>query len=114
MTIFFCLKASPECANLSLLQHMLSIIQRIPRYELLFKEYLKRLPSESPDKRDAEGKSIYQYQNKTNKPDYVYFSVTMILNFEILFSFQMRYRSSQQLEPMPIMQLQRLKDLNSY
>ena len=65
----FCLKASPECANLSLLQHMLSIIQRIPRYELLFKEYLKRLPSESPDKRDAEGKSIYQYQK--NKPDYV-------------------------------------------
>ena len=45
---------------------MLSIIQRIPRYELLFKEYLKRLPSESPDKHDAEGESIYQYQYKTS------------------------------------------------
>ena len=58
MTIF-CFKALPESANLSLLQHMLSIIQRIPRYELLFKEYLKRLPSDSPDKHDAEGESIY-------------------------------------------------------
>ena len=109
MTIFCCLKASPECANLSLLQHMLSIIQRIPRYELLFKEYLKRLPSESPDKRDAEGKSIYQYQNKTNnfcKHD----PELRNLNF----SFQMPYRSSQQLELMPIMPSPRLKDLNSY
>ena len=88
MTIF-CLKASPECANLSLLQHMLSIIQRIPRYELLFKEYLKRLPSESPDKRDAEGKSIYQYQNKTNKPEYVeiFFSVTHDPEFRNLIFF---------------------------
>ena len=70
MTIFG-LKASPECANLSLLQHMLSIIQRIPRYELLFKEYLKRLPSESPDKRDAEGKSIYHYK-KTSPITFIF------------------------------------------
>ncbi|XP_070601324.1 FYVE, RhoGEF and PH domain-containing protein 2 isoform X1 [Erythrolamprus reginae] len=41
-------------ANLTLRHHMLEPIQRIPRYELLLKEYIQKLPLESPDKEDAE------------------------------------------------------------
>jgi hypothetical protein len=33
---------------------MLSPIQRIPRYELLLKDYLKKLPEDSDDKEDTE------------------------------------------------------------
>jgi len=44
----------PECLNLPLLHHMVSPVQRIPRYELLLKAYLKKLPDYSEDKKDAE------------------------------------------------------------
>lgn len=44
----------PECGNLTLSHHMLSPIQRIPRYELLLKDYLKKLPDDSDDKEDTE------------------------------------------------------------
>ncbi|XP_004384303.2 FYVE, RhoGEF and PH domain-containing protein 3 isoform X1 [Trichechus manatus latirostris] len=42
------------CGNLTLQHHMLEPVQRIPRYELLLKDYLKRLPADAPDQRDAE------------------------------------------------------------
>ncbi|XP_066470040.1 FYVE, RhoGEF and PH domain-containing protein 3 isoform X2 [Tiliqua scincoides] len=42
------------CGNLTLQHHMLEPVQRIPRYELLLKDYLKKLPEESPDTKDAE------------------------------------------------------------
>lgn len=42
------------CGNLTLQHHMLEPVQRIPRYELLLKDYLKRLPSDAPDRKDAE------------------------------------------------------------
>uniref|UniRef100_A0A8D2KYH5 FYVE, RhoGEF and PH domain containing 3 n=1 Tax=Varanus komodoensis TaxID=61221 RepID=A0A8D2KYH5_VARKO len=42
------------CGNLTLQHHMLEPVQRIPRYELLLKDYLKKLPGESPDRKDAE------------------------------------------------------------
>ncbi|XP_043357467.1 FYVE, RhoGEF and PH domain-containing protein 1 isoform X4 [Dermochelys coriacea] len=42
------------CGNLTLQQHMLEPVQRIPRYELLLKGYLQRLPPGAPDSRDAE------------------------------------------------------------
>jgi hypothetical protein len=45
----------PECGNLPLTNHMVSPVQRIPRYELLLKAYLKKLPDYSDDKQDAEG-----------------------------------------------------------
>ena len=45
-----------ECGNLSLQHHMLTPIQRIPRYEILLKEYLKKLPDDSPDRADSESK----------------------------------------------------------
>lgn len=43
-----------ECAKLSLPHHMLSPIQRLPRYELLLKDYLKNLTEESADYEDTK------------------------------------------------------------
>ncbi|XP_062451227.1 FYVE, RhoGEF and PH domain-containing protein 2 isoform X2 [Rhea pennata] len=42
------------CANLTLQHHMLEPVQRIPRYELLLKDYVRKLPPKSPDRADAE------------------------------------------------------------
>ncbi|XP_075431016.1 FYVE, RhoGEF and PH domain-containing protein 3 [Ascaphus truei] len=42
------------CGNLTLQHHMLEPVQRIPRYELLLKDYLKKLPEDSPDRKDSE------------------------------------------------------------
>ncbi|XP_075995922.1 FYVE, RhoGEF and PH domain-containing protein 4a isoform X4 [Genypterus blacodes] len=42
------------CASLTLQHHMLGPVQRIPRYEMLLKDYLKKLPQDDPDRRDAE------------------------------------------------------------
>lgn len=44
------------CANLTLQHHMLEPVQRIPRYELLLKDYVRKLPPQSPDRGDAESK----------------------------------------------------------
>ncbi|XP_078049056.1 FYVE, RhoGEF and PH domain-containing protein 4 [Augochlora pura] len=43
-----------ECAKLSLSHHMLSPIQRLPRYELLLKDYLRNLTQENADYEDAK------------------------------------------------------------
>ncbi|XP_043489825.1 FYVE, RhoGEF and PH domain-containing protein 4-like [Polistes fuscatus] len=43
-----------ECAKLSLSHHMLSPIQRLPRYELLLKDYLKNLTEENSDYEDTK------------------------------------------------------------
>ena len=50
----FALQAMPECRSLSLQHHMLTPIQRIPRYVLLLKDYIKNLPDDSTDKADSE------------------------------------------------------------
>ncbi|KAM4020354.1 FYVE, RhoGEF and PH domain-containing protein 1 isoform 2-T2 [Anomaloglossus baeobatrachus] len=42
------------CGNLTLQHHMLEPVQRIPRYELLLKDYLQKLAEDSRDRRDAE------------------------------------------------------------
>ncbi|XP_041429116.1 FYVE, RhoGEF and PH domain-containing protein 1 isoform X1 [Xenopus laevis] len=42
------------CGNLTLQHHMLEPVQRIPRYELLLKDYLLKLPEDSKDRCDAE------------------------------------------------------------
>jgi len=39
----------PECGNLKLSQHMLVPVQRIPRYQLLLQDYLKKMPENAPD-----------------------------------------------------------------
>ncbi|NXH16713.1 FGD3 protein, partial [Bucco capensis] len=52
--VFPLLQKQEVCGNLTLQHHMLEPVQRIPRYELLLKDYLKKLPEESPDRKDAE------------------------------------------------------------
>lgn len=42
------------CGNLTLQHHMLEPVQRVPRYEMLLKDYLKKLPKDDPDRTDAE------------------------------------------------------------
>ncbi|XP_050693342.1 FYVE, RhoGEF and PH domain-containing protein 4-like isoform X3 [Eriocheir sinensis] len=42
------------CGSLTLQHHMLSPVQRIPRYEMLIRDYLKKLPEDSPDCHDTE------------------------------------------------------------
>ncbi|ROI74333.1 FYVE, RhoGEF and PH domain-containing protein 3 [Anabarilius grahami] len=46
------------CGNLTLQHHMLEPVQRIPRYELLLKDYLKKLPDGAADRRDAESERL--------------------------------------------------------
>uniref|UniRef100_A0A8C0IUA4 FYVE, RhoGEF and PH domain containing 4 n=1 Tax=Chelonoidis abingdonii TaxID=106734 RepID=A0A8C0IUA4_CHEAB len=42
------------CGSLTLQHHMLEPVQRIPRYEMLLKDYLRKLPQDSTDWKDAE------------------------------------------------------------
>ncbi|XP_060779665.1 FYVE, RhoGEF and PH domain-containing protein 4a isoform X2 [Neoarius graeffei] len=42
------------CGCLTLQHHMLEPVQRVPRYEMLLKDYLKKLPQDHMDQRDAE------------------------------------------------------------
>ncbi|XP_058139012.1 FYVE, RhoGEF and PH domain-containing protein 4 isoform X3 [Dasypus novemcinctus] len=42
------------CGSLTLQHHMLEPVQRIPRYEMLLKDYLKKLPPDSPEWDDAK------------------------------------------------------------
>lgn len=53
-----------ECAKLSLPHHMLSPIQRLPRYELLLKDYLKNLTEENSDYEDTKSKIMFKYSKK--------------------------------------------------
>lgn len=39
---------------------MLEPVQRIPRYELLLKDYLKKLPEDTLDRKDAESETFLQ------------------------------------------------------
>ncbi|XP_064632651.1 FYVE, RhoGEF and PH domain-containing protein 4-like isoform X4 [Lineus longissimus] len=48
------LQSLPECGHLALQHHMLNPIQRVPRYELLLKDYLKLLPEDSDDRELTE------------------------------------------------------------
>lgn len=55
----FCLSQKEEaCGNLTLQHHMLEPVQRIPRYELLLKDYLLKLPHGSPDSKDAQSECM--------------------------------------------------------
>ncbi|KAG7265158.1 hypothetical protein CRUP_007384 [Coryphaenoides rupestris] len=53
-TIIQDIQREERCGNLSLQHHMLEPVQRIPRYELLLKDYLHRLPPDAPDYRDTQ------------------------------------------------------------
>lgn len=41
------------CGSLSLQHHMLEPVQRLPRYEMLLKDYLRKLPAQAQDREDA-------------------------------------------------------------
>ncbi|XP_047444772.1 FYVE, RhoGEF and PH domain-containing protein 1 [Mugil cephalus] len=60
-TIVQDIQREERCGNLTLQHHMLEPVQRIPRYELLLKDYLHRLTEDAPDFRDAQSR-------KTNAP----------------------------------------------
>ncbi|XP_056130132.1 FYVE, RhoGEF and PH domain-containing protein 1 [Lampris incognitus] len=53
-TIIHDIQREERCGNLTLQHHMLEPVQRIPRYELLLKDYLQRLPQDDPDYCDAQ------------------------------------------------------------
>ncbi|XP_054424705.1 FYVE, RhoGEF and PH domain-containing protein 2 [Pteronotus mesoamericanus] len=48
------IQSSKASGSLTLQHHMLEPVQRIPRYELLLKEYVQKLPDQSPDRADAQ------------------------------------------------------------
>ncbi|XP_041853882.1 FYVE, RhoGEF and PH domain-containing protein 4a isoform X2 [Melanotaenia boesemani] len=48
------IQSQEVCGCLTLQHHMLEPVQRVPRYEMLLKDYLKKLPEDDPDRRDAE------------------------------------------------------------
>uniref|UniRef100_A0A3P8UQK9 FYVE, RhoGEF and PH domain containing 4a n=1 Tax=Cynoglossus semilaevis TaxID=244447 RepID=A0A3P8UQK9_CYNSE len=48
------IQSQEVCGCLTLQHHMLEPVQRVPRYEMLLKDYLKKLPQDDPDRRDAE------------------------------------------------------------
>ncbi|XP_062584774.1 FYVE, RhoGEF and PH domain-containing protein 4-like isoform X2 [Saccostrea cucullata] len=54
LTLLKEIQSYPECGKLTLQHHMLEPIQRIPRYQLLLKDYIKHLPEDSPDSQDAK------------------------------------------------------------
>ncbi|XP_004673492.1 PREDICTED: FYVE, RhoGEF and PH domain-containing protein 2 isoform X2 [Condylura cristata] len=45
---------SEASGSLTLQHHMLEPVQRIPRYELLLKDYVQKLPAQAPDRADAQ------------------------------------------------------------
>uniref|UniRef100_A0A8D0LC79 FYVE, RhoGEF and PH domain containing 4 n=1 Tax=Sphenodon punctatus TaxID=8508 RepID=A0A8D0LC79_SPHPU len=57
----FLLPKQKVCGNLTLQHHMLEPVQRIPRYEMLLKDYLRKLPQDSLDWKDAESKYILDW-----------------------------------------------------
>ena len=57
----------PECESLTLQHHMLCPVQRIPRYELLLRDYTIHLPDNHRDRPDAQSK--YQIGTYRGRPD---------------------------------------------
>ncbi|KAM7366958.1 hypothetical protein PAMP_014889 [Pampus punctatissimus] len=43
------IESQKVCGSLTLQHHMLEPVQRVPRYEMLLKDYLKKLPEDNPD-----------------------------------------------------------------
>ncbi|KAK7129632.1 hypothetical protein R3I93_019320 [Phoxinus phoxinus] len=48
------IQSQDVCGNLTLQHHMLEPVQRVPRYEMLLKDYLKKLPEDDTDHSQAE------------------------------------------------------------
>ncbi|XP_063756838.1 FYVE, RhoGEF and PH domain-containing protein 4a isoform X3 [Eleginops maclovinus] len=48
------IQSQEACGSLTLQHHMLEPVQRVPRYEMLLKDYLKKLPQDDSDRQDSE------------------------------------------------------------
>ncbi|XP_046306722.1 FYVE, RhoGEF and PH domain-containing protein 2 isoform X1 [Marmota monax] len=48
------IQSSEASGSLTLQHHMLEPVQRVPRYELLLREYVQKLPAQAPDRADAQ------------------------------------------------------------
>ncbi|XP_068459390.1 FYVE, RhoGEF and PH domain-containing protein 4a isoform X2 [Clinocottus analis] len=48
------IQSQEVCGCLTLQHHMLEPVQRVPRYEMLLKDYLKKLPQDDPDRQNSE------------------------------------------------------------
>ncbi|XP_028813380.1 FYVE, RhoGEF and PH domain-containing protein 4-like isoform X1 [Denticeps clupeoides] len=48
------IQSQEACGSLTLQHHMLEPVQRVPRYEMLLKDYLKKLPEDHADRPDAQ------------------------------------------------------------
>ncbi|CAK6984531.1 FYVE%2C RhoGEF and PH domain-containing protein 4-like [Scomber scombrus] len=48
------IESKEVCGSLTLQHHMLEPVQRVPRYEMLLSDYLKKLPKDNPDYKPAQ------------------------------------------------------------
>lgn len=66
------IQSSEASSSLTLQHHMLEPVQRIPRYELLLKEYVQKLPAQAPDRADAQTPSgsglVWEGMSWSQKP----------------------------------------------
>ena len=54
------LQKTAECRRLKVKQHMLEVVQRVPKYLFLLKDYSSHLSDQSPDKQEAHGMRMRQ------------------------------------------------------
>jgi hypothetical protein len=64
--VFLNTQQLPQCGHLSLQHHMLTPIQRVPRYEMLLRDYLRRLPEDSADRAETESNNSPKCQRGDN------------------------------------------------
>lgn len=56
LSFFLYIKSQEVSGSLTLQHHMLEPVQRLPRYEMLLRDYLKKLPEGNPDYEFAHSK----------------------------------------------------------
>jgi hypothetical protein len=85
MCIFEHAQQLPQCGHLSLQHHMLTPIQRVPRYEMLLRDYLRRLPEDSADRAETESnKHKFPEMSTRSDNDVTRISVCLVLFPEAL------------------------------
>ncbi|KAF2357676.1 Pleckstrin domain [Trinorchestia longiramus] len=75
-----------SCGGLTLQHHMLCPVQRIPRYELLLRDYLRKLPANHPDRSDT-AKALHLVATAASHAND---AIRKIDEFETLLSLQER------------------------
>ena len=64
------LQKTAECRRLKVKQHMLEVVQRVPKYLFLLKDYSSHLSDQSPDKQEAHGMRM---RRRTRTHDVIHF-----------------------------------------